>query len=172
MELVAAAFGDDVDDAAGAGAVLGGEGVGQHGHLLHGGERDVGEDGLAAPAVVAGAAIDFEPGLAAAGAVGGEEVLVHEDVALVDGGAVGGVEQRQEGEAAIEQRRLRDLDRLETGAELRLVGSDIAGGARTVTSVLPPATFSSSEISAVLPPASVTWSLRASAKPCFVATTS
>ena len=95
VEFVAAAAGDDVDDAAGAGAVLGGEGVGEHGHLVDGHQRNVGEDGLAAPPVVGVGAVDFKPGLAAARAVGGEEILVHEDVALIDGGAIGGVEQRQ-----------------------------------------------------------------------------
>ena len=109
VKLVAAGAGDDVDDAAGAAAVLGGEGVGEDGHLGDGVLRDVGEDGLAAPAVVGVAAVDFKPGLAAARAVGGEEVLVHEDVALVNGGAVGRVEQRKEGDAAVEQRRLFDL---------------------------------------------------------------
>ena len=54
---------------------------------------DIGEDGLAAPGVVAVGAVDVEGLLAAAAAVSGEEILVHEDVALVDGGAVGGVEQ-------------------------------------------------------------------------------
>ena len=32
-------------------------------------------------------------GLAAAGAVRGEKILIHEDIALIDGGAVGGIQQ-------------------------------------------------------------------------------
>ena len=60
VELAAAAFGDDVHDAAGAAAEFGGEGVGENVHLLHGGERQAAEHGLAAPGLVAGAAIHHE----------------------------------------------------------------------------------------------------------------
>ena len=88
----------------------------EHRHLLAtASSGQVGEDGLAAPAIVVGAAIHFEPGLPPAGAVGGEEVLVHEDVALIDGRAVGGVEQGQIGDAAVEQRRLLHLGGVEAG---------------------------------------------------------
>ena len=100
VEAVTACAGDEVDDGPGGGAVLGGEGVGEDGHLRDGHEWDVGEDGLAAPHVDVVGAVGFEPGLAAACAVGGEEVLVHKDVALVDGGAVGGFEEGEKSEAA------------------------------------------------------------------------
>src|SRR5205085_8664068 len=102
VELLAPALRDDVDNAAGTAAVLGREGIGQDGHLLDGGERDGAEDGLAAPTVVAGAAIHHEGGLASSGAVGSEQVLVEEDVALVDGRAVCRVEQRKRGNLAAE----------------------------------------------------------------------
>src|SRR5262249_11266361 len=48
VQIVGAGAGDEVDRAARAAAVLGGEAVGEHGQLLHRRERHVGEDGLAA----------------------------------------------------------------------------------------------------------------------------
>src|SRR5579872_1739386 len=109
MPLIAAALSDDVDHAAGAAAIFGGESAGEDGHLLNRVQWDVAEHGLAAPTVVAGSAVHFEPGLTASGAVGGEEILIHEHVALVDGWAIGGAEQREIGDAAVEQRRVFDL---------------------------------------------------------------
>ena len=109
MEIVAAAFGDDVDHAARGGAVFGGKRIGQHVHLLHGGARNIVENGLAAPEIAGIGAIHFEPRLAAAGAVGGEQVLIHKHIAHVDGRTIGGVEQRQVGYALAQQRRLFDL---------------------------------------------------------------
>ncbi len=68
----------------------------EHRHLLHRVQRDVAEDRLPSPAIVAGAAIHFEPRLPPAGAVGGEQILVHEHVALIDGRPIGCVEHRQD----------------------------------------------------------------------------
>ena len=58
------------------------------------------------PAIATGRAVDFEPGLASSCAVGGEQLFVHEDIALVDGGAIGGVEQWKIGDAAVQQRHV------------------------------------------------------------------
>ena len=103
VEVLGAAACDDVDHRAGACAVLGRKALREHVFFEHRVFGDVGEDGLAAPGIVAVGAVDHERLLAAASAIGGEEVLVHEDVALVDGGTVGCVEQRQERDAAVEQ---------------------------------------------------------------------
>src|SRR5260370_11488305 len=58
--LVGAGTCVDVDDAAGGASVLGGEGIGEDGELLDRRQRNVGEQGLAAPRVIAGAAIHDE----------------------------------------------------------------------------------------------------------------
>gem|GEM_PF-6209579 len=124
--MICAAFGDNIHDAAGAGSVFGGEGVFKHGHFADRVERNIAEDCLPAPTVIGVCTIDLEPGLAAARTVGGEEILIHEDVALVDGGAVGGVEQRQVGDAAVEERQVAYLARGEDLAHLGLVGAQCA----------------------------------------------
>src|SRR6266849_2347111 len=106
MELIATALGDDVYSAARAAAVFSRKAVRDHCHFLHRGERDAAEQRLAAPTIVASTAVHFEPGLAPSGSVGGEEILVREDVALVNGRTVGCVQQRQKSDPAVEQGRL------------------------------------------------------------------
>ena len=97
---------DDVDDAAGRAAILGGGGVGNHRELLKRGEGDVGEERLPAPCVVVRAAVEREGGLAATAAVGDEEEVVHEEVAGSARGPDGGVELREVRNLATEDRRV------------------------------------------------------------------
>ncbi len=123
MILRAARLGDDVHRAAGRGAVFGRKAVVQDGHFLHGSQRQVAEKSLPAPTVVAVGAVDFKPRLAAARAVGGEHVLIHEHVALVDGLSIGGVQEGQVGDPPIEQRSVLHLLSAQTIAELRTVGA-------------------------------------------------
>ena len=124
--VAAARASDEIDYRACRAAVFRSKRVRQHGHLVDGRERDVGEDRLPPPHVNAVGAIHLEPGLPAARAIGGDEELVHEDVALVDGRAVGRVQQRQPGDAAREQRRLLHLPFAEMNAELRLIGAQVS----------------------------------------------
>ncbi len=128
MELSASGFGDDVDCATGAGSVLSGEAVVQDGHFLDREKGQVGEDRLTSPAIVPVGSIDFEPRLAATGAIGGEHVFVHEDVALVDGLTVGGVKQRQVGDASIQERSLFHSFGIEAIAQLWPIGANFADG--------------------------------------------
>ena len=121
---------DDVHGASRPAAVLRRELVFEHRHLLHRIEREIRENRLPAPAIVAGRAVDFKPRLPAARSVGGEKILVHEHVALVDRGTIGGVEQRQVRDAAIRQRRRFHLARVEPVAQLRRVRANFAGHSR------------------------------------------
>ena len=109
MKIVAAALSDDVNHAARGCAILGGKGVCEYIHFLHGGAWNVIENSLASPEIAGVGAIHFEPRLAAAGAVGGEQVFVHEDVAHVDRRAIGRVEQRKVCDALAQQGSLFDL---------------------------------------------------------------
>src|ERR1041385_7110914 len=59
----------------------------------------------------------------AARSVGGKQVLVHEDIALIDGRAVGGIEQRQKRDPAIQQRQVLHLFMAKTVSQLRHVSA-------------------------------------------------
>ena len=130
MQLASPAAADDVDDAAGAATVFGGESIGQHVHLLHGLARQRGDEGLAAPGIDGVGAIRLEPRLPAPGPVGGEQRLIHKNVALADGWAIGGAQHREVGDFVAEQRSGVHLDGVEQRAQLRLIGPHLANHAR------------------------------------------
>ena len=123
---IATALGDDADDAAGASTVLCGKAVGENRHLIDGDNGNIGEDRLPSPAVDCVGAIHFKPGLPAAGAVGREQVLIHEDVSLIDGRAIGGAEKREVSDPAVVKRSFLNLGRIQKDAELRLISSDLS----------------------------------------------
>ena len=129
VHLAASALADDVDHAPGAAAVFGREGIGKHVHFLDGRARQSGNDGLAPPGIDAVRAVHLKPGLAAARAVGGEQGLVHEDIALADGRAIGGVQHGEVGDLVAEQRGGVHLGGVENLAQLGLIGANLAGHA-------------------------------------------
>jgi hypothetical protein len=100
-QAVAARTRHDIHHASSRSTVLGRETVGEHSNLIHRHQRNIGEDRLASPHIDRVRSIGYEQGLPSSCAVGGEQIFIHEDVALVDGGAVGCVEQRQIGDAAV-----------------------------------------------------------------------
>src|ERR1700682_2729937 len=109
MELTTATLTDNVHRAASAAAILRRKSVPHHLHLLHGEERQRAENRLPAPSVIAGGAIHFKPGLAAARTVGGGQGLIHENVALINSRTISCVQQRKVCDLAIEKRRLLHL---------------------------------------------------------------
>src|SRR6185312_790619 len=124
VEVVGAGAGYEVDGAAGATAILGGEAVGEYAELLDRGERHGGEDRLPAPGVVRRAAVHRIGLLAPAAAVDHEQGFAEEQVARAARRAHGRVEQRQRGDLAAEDRGLLYLRGVEAVAELRRVGRD------------------------------------------------
>jgi hypothetical protein len=118
---------NNVNDRARAPAVRRRKCIGEHRHLIHCHQRDIGEDSLATPHIDTVCAVDLEPCLPAACAVGGDENFIHEDVTLVDSRAVGGVEQRQASDATGQERCLLHLLGREIDPKLRLVNPKTSG---------------------------------------------
>src|SRR5882757_7696932 len=104
MKPIAATLSDDIHHAASARPIFRREAVGQHGHLLYSRERQVREDRLASPTVIAIQSVDLEPTLPPASAVGCKQVLVHEDVTLIDRWPIRGAQQWEKRNAAIRER--------------------------------------------------------------------
>ena len=107
--VVGARLGDDVDRAAGRAPVFGGKAVGQYGELLQRRERNVGEDRLPPPRIIAGAAVYLESRLTASAAVDHKERVVKKEVALAARRLDRRVEQRQVRQLAPEDRRFINL---------------------------------------------------------------
>src|SRR5205823_13678061 len=59
-------------------------------------------------------------------AIGREQILIDEDVALVNGRMIGRVQQWKVADLAVEQRRLFHLHGSQSRAQLRLIGTHLA----------------------------------------------
>src|SRR2546423_4602791 len=129
VQVVRARLCDDVDGAARRATILGAGGVRQDCELLYGRERDVREDGLTAPSVVGCAPVERDGRLPPPAAVDDEEEVVEEQVARPARGAHSRVQFDEVRHLAAQDRRVVNLLKVESRAELRRVGLQALGRA-------------------------------------------